>query len=108
MKSVFPLIKFYLENKSEFSILITSTTLSSKKIIQNEFSNNERIIHRFLPIDINFLTRRFLNNWNPDIIFFIDSEIWPNFISQIKTKKNSFNNLKWENYRKNFYEMEKI
>ena len=87
VKSVFPLIKFYLENKSEFSILITSTTLSSKKIIQNEFSNNERIIHRFLPVDINFLTRRFLNNWNPDIIFFIDSEIWPNFISQIKTKK---------------------
>ena len=83
----FPLIKFDLEKKSEFRILITSTTLSSKKIIQNEFSNNERIIHRFLPIDINFLTRRFLNNWNPDIIFLSTPKYGQILFHKLKRKK---------------------
>ena len=32
----------------------------------------------------------FLKNWRPDIVLFVDSEIWPNFIFEIKKKKLPF------------------
>ena len=87
VKSVFPLIKYYLKKKSDLNILITSSTLSSKKIIDIEFSGNKRVIHKFLPLDTIFHSKKFLKYWKPKAVFFIDSEIWPNFISKIKSKK---------------------
>jgi len=33
------------------------------------------------------LTKEFLNQWKPDLICFVDSEIWPNFLFTIKEKK---------------------
>ena len=38
-------------------------------------------------MDVFFLTKKFLNLWKPDFIFLIDSEIWPNFIINIREKK---------------------
>ena len=29
----------------------------------------------------------FLNNWQPSLVCFIDSEIWPNYLFKIKEKK---------------------
>ena len=49
-----------------------------------ERKNLKKIIHQFLPIDTNSLSRKFLNHWKPDIAIFVESEIWPNFIFNIK------------------------
>ena len=67
-------------------ILITTNTLSSSKVI-SEKKNLKKIIHQFLPIDTNSLSRKFLNHWKPDIAMFVESEIWPNFIFKIKENK---------------------
>ena len=40
-----------------------------------------------MPLDIDFLVKNFLNTWSPKGIIFLDSEIWPNFLVNIKTKK---------------------
>ena len=47
--SVVPLIKYYEKNKSIKQILITSSTLSSSKVIQR--FNFKKTIHQFYPID---------------------------------------------------------
>jgi 3-deoxy-D-manno-octulosonic-acid transferase len=83
--SVIPLIEKLEKNKKINQILLTSNTLSSSKIISN--LKLKKTIHQFFPIDTNYHTQKFLNYWTPSVVFFIDSEIWPNMITNIK--KNS-------------------
>jgi 3-deoxy-D-manno-octulosonic-acid transferase len=73
--SVIPLIENYEKNKSINQILITSSTLSSSKIIQK--FKFKKTIHQFYPIDHIFFTTSFLKYWRPHVAIFIDSEIWP-------------------------------
>ena len=63
-------------------ILITSNTLSSSKILSN--LKLKKTIHQFFPIDTNYHTKKFLDYWKPSVAIFIDSEIWPNMITNIK------------------------
>ncbi len=84
LNSVFPLIDFFLKQNSKYNILITTVTLSSYNQLKKKYKNNSRIFHQFLPYDSVFLVNSFFDNWKPDIVSFIDSEIWPNFILKIK------------------------
>ena len=82
--SIIPLVEKLEKNKKIKQILITSNTLSSSKIISN--LKLKKTIHQFFPIDTNHHTQKFLNYWEPSIAFFIDSEIWPNMITNIKKR----------------------
>ena len=82
LQSIIPLIQKFEKNTKIKQILITSNTLSSSKIINNYAF--KKVVHQFFPIDTNFLTKRFLKYWRPQAIFFIDSEIWPNMIRNVK------------------------
>ena len=86
IKSIIPLTEKFLNLNNINKILITTTTLSSAEIVKKKF-NNKKIIHQFLPLDINHIVKKFLNFWNPELAIFVDSEIWPNFIYEIKKKK---------------------
>ena len=87
VKSVLPIIKTLI-NDNNLEILITTITLSSSKIVEENIGNNEIIHHRFFP-DTACLIRKFLSLWKPNAIFLVDSEIWPNLISQAKKKNIS-------------------
>ena len=84
--SILPLIENCIEEEKIDKILLTSITLSSGKILEKKFSQNNKVIHQFLPLDIPFLTKKFLEHWKPNLSIFIDSEIWPNLILQINKK----------------------
>ena len=84
LQSIVPLLEKLVKNKKIKKILITSNTLSSSKIIQN--FKSKKIIHQFFPIDTNFHTKKFIQYWNPSAVFFIDSEIWPNMLTNLKKK----------------------
>ena len=104
IQSIIPLIEKLEKNKEIKKILITSNTLSSSKIFQK--FKLKKTVHQFFPIDTNYLTKKFLNYWEPSVAFFVDSEIWPNTITNLSKKKipiilingriteNSFN--KWK------------
>jgi len=83
--SVIPLIEKLERNKKIRQILVTSNTLSSSKILSK--LKLRKTIHQFFPIDTDCNTNKFLSYWNPSIAIFIDSEIWPNMLTNIK--KNS-------------------
>ena len=83
-----PIIKTLI-NDNNLEILITTITLSSSKIVEENIGNNEIIHHRFFPVDTVCLIRKFLSLWKPNAIFLVDSEIWPNLISQAKKKNIS-------------------
>ncbi len=106
--SVVPLIHELEKNKKINQILITSNTLSSSKIISK--LKFKKTIHQFYPVDSNFLVKKFLNYWKPSLSIFVESEIWPNMITEIKRRnlplfllnarltKKSFN--RWHRFKK--------
>tara|TARA_B100001123_G_scaffold253031_1_gene282324 strand:- start:1116 stop:2381 length:1266 start_codon:yes stop_codon:yes gene_type:complete len=85
--SVLPLIEGLIEEKKINKILLTSITVSSGRILEKRYYQNSKIVHQFLPLDIPFLTTKFLKHWKPNLSVFIDSEIWPNLIFEINKKK---------------------
>jgi 3-deoxy-D-manno-octulosonic-acid transferase len=87
ISTIIPIIKYLIKSNETLFIIITSVTVSSGKIITEEFKNNNNVIHRYFPLDVPHLTKKFLNKWNPSLIAFVDSEIWPNFIHEIKKRK---------------------
>ncbi len=85
--SVLPLIEKLIKNNKEIFILLTSTTLSSSQLIKKKKLNNDNFQHRFFPLDVQFLVKKFLNHWKPKLIIFIDSEVWPNYLLEISKRK---------------------
>ena len=85
--SVIPLIENYEKDKSIKQILVTSSTLSSSKVLQKfQF---KKTIHQFYPIDHIFFTKKFLEYWKPNLAIFIESEIWPCMFKELEQKKIS-------------------
>ena len=89
IQSIIPLLEKFEKNSRINQILLTSNTLSSSKIISK--IKLKKVIHQFFPIDVNFISNNFLEYWKPSAAFFIDSEIWPNMILNLKKKKNTYN-----------------
>ena len=85
--SIIPLIEKLENNKNIKQILITSNTLSSSKILSN--LRLKKTVHQFFPIDTNYHTKKFLDYWKPSVAFFVDSEVWPNMITNIKKRQTS-------------------
>tara|TARA_Y100000591_G_scaffold323989_1_gene342685 strand:+ start:109 stop:1365 length:1257 start_codon:yes stop_codon:yes gene_type:complete len=85
LQSIIPIVEKLDKSKKINQILITSNTLSSSKIINNY--NFKKVVHQFFPLDINFFSMKFLNYWKPSIVFFIDSEVWPNMLLNLKKKE---------------------
>ena len=84
LKSIFPIIDYYVKKNR---ILLTTSTLSSSEIFYKKYSHNKNIIHQFAPIDSPQIVKRFFLKWKPNIIFFTDSELWPNQIFYAKKNK---------------------
>ena len=91
IKSIIPILEKLEKNKIVDKILITSNTLSSSNIIHK--FKFKKVIHQFFPIDTNYLSKKFLNYWDPSVVFFIDSEIWPNMFINLNKRKIPINLL---------------
>ena len=85
-KSIVPIIEELIKI-DKIEILITTTTLSSGNLAEKIFKNFDKIHHRFIPLDVNFLIERFFREWRPFRIILVDSEIWPNLILTAKKNK---------------------
>ncbi len=85
--SVFPLISKLTKDNEDVFILLTSTTLSSSQLIEKRKFNENIIQHRFFPLDIQFLVKKFINHWEPELVIFVDSEVWPNYLLEISKRK---------------------
>ena len=85
--SIIPLIENYEKDKLINQILVTSSTLSSSKVLKK--FKFKKTVHQFYPIDHFFFTKRFLEYWKPNLAIFIESEIWPNMFKRLEEQKIS-------------------
>jgi 3-deoxy-D-manno-octulosonic-acid transferase len=85
IKSIIPILEKLEKDSNYNQILITSNTLSSANIVKN--LKLKKIIHQFFPIDSNFILKKFIDFWKPSKVIFIDSELWPNTLVNLKKRE---------------------
>ena len=82
--SIVPLIQEYEKMISIKQILVTTSTLSSSKIFEK--FRFRKTSHQFYPLDNIHIIKNFLNYWKPSNVVFVESEIWPIMISELKER----------------------
>ena len=85
LMSIIPILNRLENNKKVKKIIVTTSTISSAKIFKKQ--KFKKIIHKFFPLDTNYLTNKFINIWKPEVAIFVDSEIWPNMIKNLKNNQ---------------------
>lgn len=86
VNSIIPFINHILKEKNDIFVLLTSTSLSSSELIKKKI-DLDYFGHQFFLLDISFLVKKFLDYWKPHLAIFVDSEVWPSHIIEIKKRK---------------------
>ena len=67
-----------------YSLLITTTTKTAADYALENYG--EKIIHQYAPFDVVPWINKFLNFWQPKLVVWIESDIWPNTIVRLREK----------------------
>ena len=108
--------KFVEEVKNKFpnhQILVTCTTQTGSETIKKLYGDS--VAHQYLPFDISFFVKRFLNYWQPEVTFLLETEIWPNLIDQLNREKRKvflinarLSEKSFQNYKRLLFFMDNI
>lgn len=74
---------------SEAAILLTTGTVTSATLLEQrlpELGLRDRVLHRFVPLDVPAWAARFLDHWHPDAVGFVESELWPNLLTACRAR----------------------
>ena len=85
LMSIVPVIRKLEENKKIKNILVSSSTTSSAKIFKK--LRLKKTSHVYFPLDNNYIVKRFIKYWKPELAIFVDSEIWPNIFRNLQLKR---------------------
>jgi 3-deoxy-D-manno-octulosonic-acid transferase len=74
-----------LKTNSDLQVLVTTGTVTSAKMMKKNLP--PRAFHQFAPLDHPEWVKRFFDHWQPDLVLWMESELWPNMLRQIRGKK---------------------
>src|ERR1700722_19781868 len=74
--SLLALIEKLREHYPQTNILITTGTVSSPPIVEKLVPPG--VLHQYVPVDRMVYVGRFLDHWRPDLVLWVESELWPN------------------------------
>jgi len=83
--SLLKLIEAFIKEYPTWDILLTTGTMTSAKIVEQRFP--KKVIHQYAPLDFKSAIKRFLSHWKPDLMVWVESELWPNLIFQAHKQK---------------------
>lgn len=78
--SLLPLIDTIDATYPDYTILLTTGTVTSAALMEKRLP--EHVIHQFIPVDRLSYVRKFLDQWQPDIAIWSESELWPNLVTE--------------------------
>ncbi len=78
--NLLPLIKALKADNPQLHILLTSGTRTSADLMKKRLP--EGVIHQFVPLDTFFSVALFMQHWQPDLSVFMESEFWPELLTQ--------------------------
>jgi len=73
-----PLIKALVREYPELCIVLTTMTPTGSQRAAGLLG--DRIKHCYVPYDLPILLKRFINDFNPDLVVLMETELWPNLI----------------------------
>ncbi len=87
--SVLPVLASLAEQSPSATLLLTTGTVTSARLLAlrlTEFRLERRVIHRFAPLDVPAWAARFVDHWRPDVVGFVESELWPNLVRACRVR----------------------
>lgn len=66
------------------NILVTTGTVTSARMLGGRLPS--RVVHQYVPVDRMPYVQAFLDHWKPDFVLWIESELWPNMLAEIKKR----------------------
>lgn len=84
-EAVFPLVKQLQKLYPSDDFLITTTTPTGSARVRAVLADTVR--HVYLPYDLPFVVKRFLNIFKPKLAVIMEKEIWPNLFAQLGERK---------------------
>jgi len=84
VQAAVPLVKRLLENYPGHSIVLTTMTPTGYRTVQQRFA--PAVTHYYVPYDIAWAVRRFLDRLRPAILIVMETEIWPNLIHYSRSR----------------------
>lgn len=82
--SMLPLINKLLESYPDSHVMVTTGTVTSAEVMEKRLP--ERAFHQYIPIDNPAFVTRFIRHWQPDLVLWFESDLWPALLSGIKRK----------------------
>lgn len=84
-KQILPIVKNLGTNRDEeYNLVLSLYSPSAYENIDKE--NSPFSIITYTPFDFYFVTKKFINTINPDIVLISKHDIWPNFIWELKKR----------------------
>ena len=82
--SLLPLVEALRRDRPDITLLVTSGTRSSAELLARRLPTG--VIHQFAPVDGPRATAAFLDHWRPSLGLLVESELWPNLITQARAR----------------------
>ena len=82
--AVIPLIERLLAERPNLRVLITSTTPTGADQVQQKLGNS--VDWDWAPFDTPGAVKRFFDHWHPALSAFVETEIWPNILTQAEAR----------------------
>ena len=79
--SVQSVIRRLLAQYPGLHVLVTTGTVTSAALMAERLP--DRALHQFVPIDRMAYVRPFLDHWRPDLVIWVESELWPNMLREV-------------------------
>jgi len=70
---------------NNYNILITTTTKTAADYAITNYG--DKIIHQYAPYDVTFWINKFLDFWQPKLVIWIESDLWPNTIVRLRERR---------------------
>ncbi|MFZ1830436.1 MAG: lipid IV(A) 3-deoxy-D-manno-octulosonic acid transferase [Candidatus Competibacteraceae bacterium] len=78
VRAALPLIRALLDRRPEQQLLVTTTTLTGSRQVQEALG--DRVQHVYAPYDLPDAVARFLRKTRPRIAIIMETELWPNVL----------------------------
>ncbi len=82
--SALPLLQTLHARLPDWQIIVTTNTVTSAALMEKRLPPYAK--HQFIPWDHPVWVKRFMDHWRPDVALWLESELWPNLLHEIKTR----------------------